>query len=121
MPPPTDPGQLDQRVTIQALPDPATISLAGEQGETWADVATRWAKYEPLSGRDLQRAQSIAGDATAVVWLRYDAALGLAGKSRLIVTTLNNLVLNIVGQPLIWGRKHWLECFVTQAQPQQVT
>lgn len=43
-------GQLDERVTLQAKA--ATQNALGEVTGAWADVATVWAKVEPLRGRE---------------------------------------------------------------------
>lgn len=45
-----DAGSLDQRVTLQSLS--ATTDAGGGRVETWAEVATIWAKVTPASGRE---------------------------------------------------------------------
>lgn len=52
-----DPGRLDQRVTLQQ----ATRTADGLGGyvKGWSDVATLWARVEPLAGRERDMAQQV--------------------------------------------------------------
>ena len=44
------PGQLDERVTIQS--QVRVADAGGGYAESWQDVATVWARVRPLSGRE---------------------------------------------------------------------
>ena len=64
-----NPGQLDQRVTVERL----------EQGQdeyggpltTWATVFTTWAAVEPLAGREYIAAAAAQSEVTTRIRLRY--------------------------------------------------
>lgn len=43
---------------------------------SWTSVATRWARVEPLSGREAWQAQQVRPDVTHKVTLRYYEGLG---------------------------------------------
>jgi SPP1 family predicted phage head-tail adaptor len=120
MPPPKGAGELDHRVSIQALPDPPTYTPGGEQIETWKESGRRWAKYSPLSGDEAVAAQAVAAGTTGEVWLRYERGLTVTAKQRLVVLTLDSLVLNITAV-LVYGRKEWWRVLVEHPQEQQVT
>ena len=75
----TQPGELDQRVAIQARSQ-SDDGLGG--GVTsWATVATRWAKVKPLSGRERRQGEQLEDSRDYRVTLRRDettAAIGAA-------------------------------------------
>ncbi len=48
---PLNAGQLTERVTLQQRED-ATVDANGQPSADWEDVATVWAKAEPLRGRE---------------------------------------------------------------------
>jgi SPP1 family predicted phage head-tail adaptor len=65
-------GSLNRRVTIQSRS--TGQDGAGQQLTSWSDVATVWASIEPLSGRELERAQALHSEITHQVVIRYDVA-----------------------------------------------
>jgi SPP1 family predicted phage head-tail adaptor len=65
-------GNLSRRVTIQArTPSQDTF---GAQSATWSDLATVWASIEPLTGRELMNAQTLATEISHRITLRYQSA-----------------------------------------------
>lgn len=79
-------GKLRHRVTIQRFTktqDPNTGLIT----ESWADVATIWASFEPLSGRDLIAARAQHSEISARVVIRYrpavDSAMRLIHRGRI--------------------------------------
>ena len=62
-------GSLRHRVTIQALVN--TPDAAGGNIETWVNVATVWAKVEPIRGREFWAAQQANTSLDTVVTIRY--------------------------------------------------
>ena len=62
-------GSLRHRVTIQALVN--TPDTHGGNIETWVDVATVWAKIEPIRGREFWQAQQMNTALDTVVTIRY--------------------------------------------------
>lgn len=66
-------GELRQRVTVEA-PSVARNAQGGFS-ETWATAETRYAKIEPLSGREFFEAQRVDSDVTHMVTMRYFSGL----------------------------------------------
>ena len=62
-------GELNHRIDIQSVTD--TPDEQGANVQTWATVKTRWAKVEPLSGRELYNAQQVKSDVTHKICIRY--------------------------------------------------
>ena len=77
---PDEIGSLRHVVQVQSR----TISRDDYGGaqQTWATIATRFAKVEPLSGRELWRAQGVTPEATHRVVMRYMEAV--TAKCRLV-------------------------------------
>ncbi len=68
-------GRLDRRITLQV--SALQKDAAGAPVLTWSDVATVWARYIPVGGREFysaQAAQQIAGE-TARFLIRWRADL----------------------------------------------
>lgn len=66
-------GKLDRRITVRR----ATItqdSGSGENVETWADLATVWAQYTPVSDGEKVQAGEVAATLMARFVIRYDSA-----------------------------------------------
>lgn len=93
-------GKLRHRLTVEEFTE--TPRADGGIDEAWADVGSRWASIEPLSGREFMEAQQLNGDVSHRVRLRwYD---GLTPQHRLkfgtrvfnIVSVLNTQERNIV-------------------------
>lgn len=62
-------GELRQRVTVEA--PVVTRNSQGGFGEDWAVAEQRYAKIEPLSGREFFEAQRVDSDVTHMVTMRY--------------------------------------------------
>ncbi len=69
MPKPLLAGAINRRVTIQAVTD--TTDAGGGRAQTWAMLATVWARVEPLSGDERARAEQVAADLSHRVTVRY--------------------------------------------------
>jgi SPP1 family predicted phage head-tail adaptor len=68
-------GQRNQRVTIQALPDPPTSDDQGQPTSAWADVATVWAQALPPRGREYAAAGGVQSEAPVIFRIHYRAGL----------------------------------------------
>ena len=67
-------GSLNRRVALQSRT--ATVDSWGQQGTTWVDLlASVPAAIEPLSGRELELAQSLNSEITTRITLRYHPQL----------------------------------------------
>ena len=62
-------GQLRHRVTLQKRQ--AIVSPYGERTTSWADVATCWADFHPLSVREFLSQSGTQSQVTARVVIRY--------------------------------------------------
>lgn len=74
-------GSMREQVTIKQFTT-TTSTATGEQTDTWADLATVWAKVEPLMGRERYLAQAIDATLTYRVAMRYRS--GLTPKMRIV-------------------------------------
>lgn len=86
-----DAGGLRHRVTIQErlnTQDPQT----GENTYSWEDVATVWAKVEPLSAREFIQSQATQSQVVARITVRYRE--GLNAEMRMLH---NGTAYNIAG------------------------
>jgi len=96
-------SDLRERVTIQARA--AGNDAHGQESPAWTDLATVWAKAEPLRGRDFFAAgqmQSAVSIRFAVRW-RAD----LTGAHRVLWRGVPH---EVEGQPIdVDGRRHTLE------------
>lgn len=89
-------GLLRHRVTIQRYT--TTQNDYGEEVETWADLASRWAAVEPLSGREYFDAQQVASDVSIRVRMRSDSVTdALTAMDRIIH---KSRTLEIVSPPI---------------------
>lgn len=82
-------GTLRQRVAVQTKTDERDAS--GGVVEVWTTAHTRWARVEPLRGKELFEAQAVDGRLTVKVTMRVYP--GLSATERLVYGTR---VLNIV-------------------------
>ena len=66
-------GAMDQRITIRRVT--RTQDAIGGTVETWADLATVWARVMPLSGREENDAQRVnpVTRFKAIIWWKCDA------------------------------------------------
>jgi SPP1 family predicted phage head-tail adaptor len=88
-------GPLRTRVTLRRYTEAA--DSFGQSNKTWADVATLWARVEPLSGRELvQYAQLAARQVRAVTVRHRDDGAGGDGITVADRLTLGSKALEIV-------------------------
>jgi SPP1 family predicted phage head-tail adaptor len=68
-----NPGELNKKVTIERPVD-TPDAQTGAPVRTWEDVATVWAKIEPLAGREFWQAQQSQSAVThqVEIWYRRD-------------------------------------------------
>lgn len=66
-------GKLKHRITIQAATE--TRNDTGDVLKSWATFADRWASIEPLTGRELMKAQQVSSEVTHKVTIRYLAGV----------------------------------------------
>ncbi len=66
-------GQLRHRVAVQSATQ--TTNDAGDPIRTWSTTAAVWARVEPLSGREAERARAIRADLTHKVTIRGGVTL----------------------------------------------
>lgn len=66
---PVRPGHLRHRVDVQRRGEIRTDT--GASTPAWESLGTRWASIEPLSGRELEVAQSVDARVTHAIDLRY--------------------------------------------------
>ena len=98
-------GKLREVLTLQVLA-PAGNDY-GEQAATWEDDPTPLrASVEPINGREYVHGQKMTGEETHAVWIRWHATL--TEKKRLIWTSGNNEVMNIISITLPRGCKRWM-------------
>jgi SPP1 family predicted phage head-tail adaptor len=105
-------GELRHRIEIQEN-TPAKNSL-GEDVDTWTTVNKRWAKVEPLTGRELQVQVQISADVTHRVTMRFYE--GLTAKHRIRFNGrifAINAVLNIEER----DRETRVMCFEAPLEP----
>lgn len=62
-------GELRHRVTLQRKE--ITEDALKQQSEVWTDIATVWARIEPLSGREYFAARQENAEVTAKITIRY--------------------------------------------------
>lgn len=62
-------GQMDQRITLQS--PSASKDALGQRVETWADVATVWARAQPLRGREFFAAGQMQSEAAVKFTVRW--------------------------------------------------
>lgn len=71
---PLNPGDLRHRVQVQR-PSETRSPLTGERTKSWTTDALRWAKIEPISGREFFEAQQQQNVTTHRVTIRKYASL----------------------------------------------
>lgn len=86
-------GELRHSVTIQYRTLSRTDS---ERTATWSDGTTCWAAIEPLSGRELFRAQQTYPEMTHQVRIRAASYPALSGEHRIKFGTRYLYVLGVI-------------------------
>lgn len=102
-------GRLRHRVVIQTATE--AQDTAGEAIKTWTDAMTTWASVEPLSGRELLRAQEVNAESTIRVRMRYNTHVSQT--ARLLVDSTRILDINSVINTREIGRELELLCSET--------
>ncbi len=98
---------LREQVTLQLRT--AGTDAHGQESTTWTDVATVWAKAEPLRGRDFFAAGQTQSGVTTRFAIRWRA--DLTGVHRVL---WRGVPYDIDGQPIdVDGRRHTLELMCT--------
>lgn len=72
-------GQLHHRVTLQSASE--TADGGGGFTATWSDIATVWARIEPLSGKERMTAQQLENPLTHRITIRHRS--GVDAKMRI--------------------------------------
>ena len=62
-------GQLRHKVTLESRTE--SRGSAGEVNQTWDAISAVWARVEPLSGRELERAQMLHAEVDYKVTIRH--------------------------------------------------
>lgn len=62
-------GELNRIIQLQSVTYAA--SAEGERTPTWITYGNAWAKIEPLSGREIERAKSFGSSVSVRITLRY--------------------------------------------------
>jgi SPP1 family predicted phage head-tail adaptor len=72
-------GQMRDRITIQQRT--VTRGAMGAPVDAWADVATVWAQFDPLRGREFFSSKQEQTENSVRFWIRYRA--GIENKMRI--------------------------------------
>lgn len=72
-------GTLRHKVIIQGLQSTTDSEFGGLVSE-WSEIATVWASVEPLHGRELVAAQSVAAETTTKITMRYRSDITTANR-----------------------------------------
>jgi SPP1 family predicted phage head-tail adaptor len=75
-------GALDRRITLEQPTE--TRDSYGEAVPVWAELATVFAEYEPLQGREQVEAQGINADLSARFRIRYRPDVVPTTKMRIV-------------------------------------
>ncbi|WP_407280604.1 phage head closure protein [Aromatoleum evansii] len=95
-------GQFDKRVTLQSKS--VTRNSIGEEVVSWVDVATVWARVEPIRGREFFAAAQMQDATDHRVTIRYRT--GVVREMRVV---WGSLTLDIVSVIDVNTRKENLE------------
>lgn len=103
-------AELNKRVTIQQT-TVTQDSDSGEETDSWGTFATRWAKVEPLTGKERWAAQQVNPEVTSRVTIRYTS--GVTAKMRVLYGS-RVLQIDAVLNPL--ERNEAMELLCTEAK-----
>jgi len=93
-----NPGRLNKRVTLQRK---KSTKVDGKMVTSWEDVATVWAAFEPLRGREYFAAAAVNAEGTIRVRIRYRS--GLMADMRI---KYGDRILDIKSPPIDPDEKH---------------
>lgn len=97
-----DPGELNQRVTLQRRA--VGTDAMGQASGAWTDVATVWARVLPLRGREFFAAAQVQQELSIKVTMRYRA--DVEPTMRLMWQGKPH---DITGVIQLGGKKVWIE------------
>lgn len=104
-------GSLRERVTLQSPTESRSAAYADVQ-KAWVDVATVWAAFEPLSGRELLLAQQVSSDINVRFRVRYRADVTAKWRVR-----YGTRIFQIVQPPIdVGGRRVELHLMCTEVR-----
>lgn len=105
-----NPGTLDTLVTIKRATE--TRQANGSVSVSWADVSPSvWARFEPLTGRELIVAQKIERVVTTKATIR--AGSGVTPEDRIAD---GSIIYEIANMPRIGTRDAWQELWLTEVK-----
>lgn len=102
-----DPGQLNQRVTLQQRA--AGVDSNGQASGAWFDVATLWAQALPLRGREFFAAAQVQQEHSVKFTMRWRA--DVVPTARLV---WQGQPYDITGVTQLGGRRVWIEVIALQ-------
>lgn len=79
-------GEYSRQVIIQRIATPEARTATGDVLESWQDLATRWARIAPTTGREVSQGQQMQGATTHQINL-IGCYAGLVPKDRLKMGT----------------------------------
>lgn len=89
-----DAGELDRRITLQRLTE--TDDGYGTVADSWADLATVWAKLMPVLGAEKLAAQEVGGTARRKFKIRRSSAVtDLTAKDRVVYSGVNHDIWDV--------------------------
>lgn len=100
-------GKLDRRVTLRRKTE--TQDAMGQPIESWADIATVWAKWVPAKGAERWTAQQVVDTAAGHFEIRY-----LSDITPLDEVEYNGDQYDIIGQPEEIGRRIGWKIYVSR-------
>ncbi|MHB8077432.1 phage head closure protein [Desulfosporosinus fructosivorans] len=87
--------QLHHKINIQQ--QSATQDSYGQLVNTWTDFAANiWSFVDPTGGSEFYAAQKVNAEATANIWLRYNAGLGAKPSMKVVFGTRIFDILNVM-------------------------
>ena len=105
-------GELKRRITIEQKTRGASDGAGGYLAETWATLATVWAKIDPRAGRELVDADQVVHRITHVITIR--ARTGITTAMRVVYQTRTFAIVDL--RELMEGGR-WMEMQCEETQP----
>ncbi len=105
-------GALDKRITIQQCV--ITQDDSGAPVSTWSDVATVWAHVHPLSGRELQIAQSTYAEVSHQIVIRYLATFANSLAVAAMRVVYSGRYFNIIASIDVEEAHYWIVLSVSE-------
>lgn len=86
-------GRLRHRVVIQQ-PTAGAANDYGETADTWSTFATVWSEIVPQSAREYQQAQTLRGDMTHLIKIRWYN--GVTIQMRVVYKSRNLNIVSVI-------------------------